>query len=381
MDYDAIYKAYFSHPRTVRDLLSAFVADQIEGGQEWLARLDLSSLQPLPTEHLDASLQRRINDLVWRVRFRDADGQPRWLPVLLMLEFQSQVDWFMALRVQSYAVRLYEDQWKDRRPGRQDRLPPILAVVVYNGPAAWKAATRLGDLVGEGTRPLASGQASGPAFTGDSYVLVDLKALPRLPKDNLVTLLAVTEGMEGPEDANEAVEEGVRLMEPEEPVWTTYLQLLRATLQATGIDLEELENRERIEEMIHSGKMRTTLQERFQAQRARLRAEGEERGLKRGLEQGEERGLKGQRQLLVRLAGRKFGLHTVEPVAGLLAMIDDQDRLQDIAEWIVDCDTGSDLLQRFRVRPSRSGSGVSHPVRKLTCGWSGMPRIGLMPDR
>ncbi len=49
MDYDAIYKAYFSHPRTVRDLLSAFVADQIEGGQEWLARLDLSSLQPLPT--------------------------------------------------------------------------------------------------------------------------------------------------------------------------------------------------------------------------------------------------------------------------------------------------------------------------------------------
>ncbi len=371
MDYDAIYKAYFSHPRTVRDLLSAFVADQIEGGQEWLARLDLSSLQPLPTEHLDASLHRRINDLVWRVRFRDADGQPRWLPVLLMLEFQSQVDWFMALRVQSYAVRLYEDQWKDRRPGRQDRLPPILAVVVYNGPATWKAATRLGDLVGEGTRPLASGQASGPAFTGDSYVLVDLKALPRLPKDNLVTLLAVTEGMEGPEDANEAVEEGVRLMEPEEPVWTTYLQLLRATLQATGIDLEELENRERIEEMIHSGKLRTTLQERFQAQRARLRAEGreqglaqgeerglkrglaqgEERGLKRGLEQGEERGLKGQRQLLVRLAVRKFGLHMAEPVAGLLKRIDDQDRLQDIAEWIVDCDTGSDLLQRFKTSP------------------------------
>ncbi len=131
-----------------------------------------------------------------------------------MLEFQSQVDWFTALRVQSYAVRIYEDQWKDRRPGRQDRLPPILAVVVYNGPAAWTAATRVGDLVGDGTRPLAAGQASGLAFTEDSYVLVDLKALSRLPKDNLITLLVVTEIMEGPPDAVKVVEKRLRRLLP-----------------------------------------------------------------------------------------------------------------------------------------------------------------------
>ncbi len=32
-------------------------------------------------------------------------------------------------------------------------------------------------------------------------------------------------------------------------------------------------------------------------------------------------------------------------------MIDDQDRLQDIAEWIIDCDVGTNLLQRFKSSP------------------------------
>ena len=52
-----------------------------------------------------------------------------------MLEFQSSVDWFMTLRVQGYAVRLYESLCQGRRPGRGDRLPAVLAVVVYNGTA------------------------------------------------------------------------------------------------------------------------------------------------------------------------------------------------------------------------------------------------------
>lgn len=40
-----------------------------------------------------------------------------------MLDFQSSVDWGMALRVQGYAVRLFESLWQGRRPGRDDRLP------------------------------------------------------------------------------------------------------------------------------------------------------------------------------------------------------------------------------------------------------------------
>ena len=74
------------------------------------------------------------------------------------------------------------------------------------------------------------------------------------------------------------------------------------------------------------------------------RAEGEKRGLRRGLEQGLER----ERQLLVRQARRKFGTDVAESLAGLLAGIDDPDRLQDVGEWIIDCDIGSELLAQLQ---------------------------------
>ena len=99
-----------------------------------------------------------------------------------------------------------------------------------------------------------------------------------------------------------------------------------------------------MEDMEQSGASRTTLKERFKAMHDTFRAEGEERGLEEGLGQGLER----ERQLLVRLTGRKFGTHVAEAVAGLLAGIDNPDRLQDVGEWIVDCNLGSELLARLQ---------------------------------
>ena len=117
-----------------------------------------------------------------------------------MLEFQSSVDLFMAGRVQEYALRLYESLCPGRRPGRGDRLPAVLAVVVSNRGARLGAATALAELVGEGTRPQAGTASWGPRFAGVSYVLVDVGAylVERLPADNLVSLAIAAEGMTGP---------------------------------------------------------------------------------------------------------------------------------------------------------------------------------------
>ena len=90
-----------------------------------------------------------------------------------------------------------------QRPGRDDRLPAALAVVVYNGKAGWGAATALAELVGAGTRPLAGPPAGGPAFAGESYVLVDVGGyrVEGLPVGNLVSLVVAAEGIAGPGDA------------------------------------------------------------------------------------------------------------------------------------------------------------------------------------
>ncbi|MDE0127508.1 MAG: Rpn family recombination-promoting nuclease/putative transposase [Bryobacterales bacterium] len=108
---DQSYKSMFSHPRVVEDLVRGFDAELFEGGEEWVERLDFSTPGPLPTERIDSNLRGRSNDLVWPVRFRDAEDGLEWLHVVLILEFQSSVDWGTALRMQGYAVRLFEGLW------------------------------------------------------------------------------------------------------------------------------------------------------------------------------------------------------------------------------------------------------------------------------
>ena len=85
-------------------------------------------------------------------------------------------------------------------------------------------------------------------------------------------------------------------------------------------------------------------QEWFRQGREAGRVEGREAGRV----EGREEGLAGERALLLRLAARRFGAETAETLAGLLEGVDDADRLAEIGEMIVDCGTGSELLDRIK---------------------------------
>ena len=116
--------------------------------------------------------------------------------------------------------------------------------------------------------------------------------------------------------------------------------------------MDFLEDRVMLERIEESERLWTTLEQRFQALRDADVAKGEARGLARGLEQGLERGLarwlERDRQLLVRMVGRKFGPDMADVAAGQLAGISDADRLEDVGMWIIDCETGSELLARLQ---------------------------------
>lgn len=177
---DQSHKSMFSHPRVVEDLVRGFVAELFEGGEEWVERLDFSTLGPLPTERIVSNLRSRSNDLVWRVRFRDAEDGPEWLHVVLMLEFQSSVDWGMALHVQGYAIRLFEGLWLGRRAVWGDRLPAVLEVVVYIGRVAWRAPQALADLIGKGMRRPVGAKPSRPKFAGGG-IQARIARIPHCP--------------------------------------------------------------------------------------------------------------------------------------------------------------------------------------------------------
>ena len=69
-------------------------------------------------------------------------------------------------------------------------------------------------------------------------------------------------------------------------------------------------------------------------------------GLEQGIEQGLGQGLDRERALLCRMTASRFGVATAERLAELLAPITDAERLADIGDWLVQCDTDADFLAR-----------------------------------
>ena len=120
----------------VEDLLREFV------GTDWLAEVDLDTLERVNASYVSDDLKDREDDIVWRVKAKD-----RWLYVYILLEFQSRVDRFMALRMMVYVGLLYQDLLRGKHTGAKDLLPPVLPIVLYNGESRWTAPQDIGELI------------------------------------------------------------------------------------------------------------------------------------------------------------------------------------------------------------------------------------------
>lgn len=74
------------------------------------------------------------------------------------------------------------------------------------------------------------------------------------------------------------------------------------------------------------------------------RSKWEDRGRMEGMEQGRA----DERALLCRLAARRFGTETGQRLSGLLEGFGAAEELTMVGDWILDCETGADLLGRVR---------------------------------
>ena len=190
--HDAAYKDLFSYPRMVKDLLHGFAA------RGWSDALDFSTLEKLPAEYVSDDLRQRHGDVVWRLRFHDET----WLYLLVMLEFQSSTDPFMAVRILVYTGLLYQDLIRRGALGDDRRLPPVLPVVLYNGRPRWTAPVEVGDLIAPVGEALARFQPS------QRYFLLDEGRCGEddLPRRNLVSALVAFENSDSAADLSEVAQ-------------------------------------------------------------------------------------------------------------------------------------------------------------------------------
>ena len=338
--HDENHKRLFAFPRMVEDLLRGFL------NGEHLAMLDFSTSRKVPAQYVSDELLERHGDTVWQVRFRNGG---RFL--LVPIEFQSTVDSQMALRILTYTSLLYQELLRNDAPvlDARGRLPPVLPVVLYNGEAAWDAAEEMVDMIQSTNGELAPYQPSQRYFVLDErHVEGD-----DLPEGNLMTAVVRLEKLRSPEDLL-AVVDDLRewLSGPHDDAlrraFTDWVP--RLTKRLAPAEAEALSGVWTLEEM------KMTLEERVAEWPRQWLEEGREQGIREGLLQGLERGrqegLEHERFLLRRMAASRFGAGTAERLSVVLARITEPERLAEVGEWLVRCDSGAELLARVDQAPA-----------------------------
>ncbi len=136
MSHDNSYKLLFGHKEMVADLLKGFV------DEAWVSQCDFATLEKVGGSYVTDDIRDREDDLIWRIRCGD-----KWVYVYLLLEFQSTVERFMAVRILGYLGLLYQDIIRSNALNPGDKLPPVLPIVLYNGKHRWRAPVDLEPLI------------------------------------------------------------------------------------------------------------------------------------------------------------------------------------------------------------------------------------------
>ena len=346
MDHDAAHKYVYMLAAVVADLLRLVVP-------EWVDDLDLATLEDVSAEYLDEDHRKRLGDMVWKVRFRDgelANGEKPY--VLVLVEFQSGVDRDMAGRIREYTGMLLDRLIRNDVVAREGGLPRVLAVVVYNGRERW---TAIGEEAHLAPVPSARAERDLALLQPQLYRRIDENSRSEhdWPERNLVAATIRLQCSASPgELLPRLLAEARRFAGAERRPFRQALHAWAKALWAdrTGAEtgfpsFEELEQEKEIE-------MTTMLHARWDRHEANVRAEGVEQGLaqgrEQGLAQGREQGLADGRARLRRQATLKFGIGTAERLSTGLARLASREALDRVGEWIIQCESGEELLARLR---------------------------------
>ena len=91
-EHDLRYKKFFSNPKLVEELLTSFVKE------DFIPKIDFSTLEQVNKSFVTGNYRSKESDIIYKVRFNDSSEAY----IYLLLEFQSTVDKYMALRILRY---------------------------------------------------------------------------------------------------------------------------------------------------------------------------------------------------------------------------------------------------------------------------------------
>jgi len=133
--HDAFFKRVFGRSEHAAAELKAALPPRI------VSHLDLLSLKDDSEALLGPDLTGRTRDLAYTAKFLGEDAL-----LLVMLEHQSTASREALARFFFYASRALERWTQQEENQGWSELPPVICLVVYQGPGAWAAPTQLASL-------------------------------------------------------------------------------------------------------------------------------------------------------------------------------------------------------------------------------------------
>jgi hypothetical protein len=156
--HDSVFRRIFGVPENAASQLRAVLPPDLA------ARVDLGRLATVPASFVDEALQWRYSDLLFTAPL---DGRDAY--VYLLVEHQSSLDPLMAFRMLRYVTRIWDQYLRGHPKSRQ--LPAVIPLVVHHGRSQWTGSAQLLDLIDVGPADRQVMQAYLPRF---EFLLDDL---------------------------------------------------------------------------------------------------------------------------------------------------------------------------------------------------------------
>ena len=327
LPHDAAFKRFVLNLIFVRHLLHAFPLAGIDAAE-------VVAIEDASANLVDPRLGQRLPDAVWRLTLQDGTI------TFLLIECQSEVDPSMPFRMLNAVSALYLALSQSPPPQPEysaGSVPRVKHLTIYSGQRPWSAAGEVGQAI---TVRCAETERDIPRM---QCPVLDLGRWPDPGGDgNIAVLLGRLQRCESPEE----------LLAAAKPLKKWYGRESHAGLAGA---FAAWISHVRIPEMGVTGAVKSDilrdvldmLETESVTWADRIRDEGKREGRR----QGRDEALAGERKLLLRQAQIRFGEALAGSLAALLEGIADADRLEQVGEWLLVCDSGDALLARLGQQP------------------------------
>jgi predicted transposase/invertase (TIGR01784 family) len=107
--------------------------------EPWVKNLDYDTLERIDKSFVTEEFVNRESDIIYRIEFKGEE-----VFIYLLIEFQSTVDRYMALRMLRYITEFYEYLVSTKK---MKKLPAVFPVMLYNGERKWTSPEEISNLV------------------------------------------------------------------------------------------------------------------------------------------------------------------------------------------------------------------------------------------